>query len=98
MTLDKMTLVAGHLFDPTKPDEAVVNAQAMRQAGIHIGSVISIPFYTDKESTSSSYDGPPYAEPKITIVGEVVINSTVVQDDIDALASGVVLLSPALKR
>jgi hypothetical protein len=96
LTLDKVTLVAGHLFNPNKPDEAVVNEQAMREAGIHIGSVISIPFYTDKEATTSTYNGPPYLDPKITIVGEVVINSTVVQDDIDALASGVVLLSPKL--
>jgi MacB-like periplasmic core domain/FtsX-like permease family len=96
LTLDKVTLVAGHLFNPDKPDEAVVNAQAMRQAGIHIGSVISIPFYTDKQATNPSFNGPPFRDPKIRIVGEVVINSTVVQDDIDALGSGVLLLSPKL--
>jgi hypothetical protein len=96
LTLDRVTLIAGRLFDPNKPDEAVVNAQAMREMGVHIGSVIAVPFYTDHESTSANYNGPPHDVPKITIVGEVVINSTVVQDDIDALASGVVLLSPTL--
>ncbi len=95
-TLDRMTLIKGRLFDPRHPDEAVVNVQAARELGIHVGSVISVPFYTDKEATNSSYNGPPFLFPKITIVGEVVINSTVVQDEIDDLGSGLVLLSPKL--
>ncbi len=96
LTLDRATLVAGHLFDSNRPDEAVVNAQAAREMGVHIGSVIQVPFYTDKESTSSTYNGPPFMFPKITIVGEIVINSTVVQDEIAALGSSVVLMSPKL--
>ena len=49
LTLDKATLVAGHWFNPRRPDEAVVNAQAAREMGVHIGSVIQVPFYTDEE-------------------------------------------------
>jgi putative ABC transport system permease protein len=97
LTLDKSTLIAGHWFDPRRPDEAVVDAQALRQMGVHIGSVIQVPFYTDKESTSS-YNGPPYMSPKITIVGEIVINNTVIQDEINELGSGVVLMSPSLTK
>lgn len=97
LTLDKLTLVAGRMFSQNRPDEALVNAQALREGGVHIGSVISIPFYTDRESTSN-YNGPPHLFPRITIVGEVVFNSTVVQDDIDALGSAVVLLSPKLTK
>jgi hypothetical protein len=96
LTLDRATLVSGHLFDSNRPDEAVIDAQAAREMGVHVGSVIQVPFYTDKESTSSTYNGPPYMFPKITIVGEIVINSTVVQDEIAALGSSVVLLSPKL--
>jgi MacB-like periplasmic core domain/FtsX-like permease family len=98
LTLDKATLVAGHWFNPRRPDEAVVDAQAAREMGVHIGSVIQVPFYTDEESTSATYNGPPYASPKITIVGEIVINSTVIQDEINALGSSVVLMSPSLTR
>ncbi len=97
-TLDKLTLVAGRMFNPRHPDEALVNAQAEREMGVHIGSVIRVPFYTDKEATSSSYNGPPYLFPKIKIVGEIVINNTVVQDEIAALGSNAVILSPQLTR
>ena len=51
-----------------------------------------------EEAASSTYNGPPYAFPKITIVGEIVINSTVIQDEINALGSSVVLMSPALTK
>jgi hypothetical protein len=98
LTLDKVTLVAGHMFDPNHPDEAVVNAQVLRELGVHIGSVIAVPFYTDEESTTTDDNGPPDLFPKITIVGEVVINSSVVQDDIDALGSAVILISPKLNQ
>jgi hypothetical protein len=96
LTLDKVTLVAGRLFDSRRPDEAVVDAQAAREMGVHIGSVIQVPFFSDKQATSSSYNGPPYLFPKITIVGEIVINSTVIQDEIGALNSSIVMMSPKL--
>jgi hypothetical protein len=96
LTLDRLTLVSGHMFERGHPDEAVVNVQAAQEMGVRVGSVIQVPFYSDAEATSSTYNGPPYLTPTITIVGEIVINSTVVQDEIDALGSGIVLMSPKL--
>jgi hypothetical protein len=98
LTLDKATLIAGHWFNPNRPDEAVVDAQALLELGVHIGSVVQVPFYTDKETASSTYNGPPYMSPKITIVGEIVINSTVIQDEINALGSSIVFMSPRLTK
>ncbi len=96
LTLDRITLASGHLFHANRPDEAVINQQAASELGVHVGSVIGIPFYSDAEDNSPSYHGPPYLFPKVTIVGIVVFNSSVVQDEIDQLGSGVVLLSPKL--
>jgi putative ABC transport system permease protein len=96
LTLDKMTLIAGHLFDPRRPDEAVINLQTAREMGVHVGSVVRVPFYSDSEATSTNYNGPPYAFPKITVVGIVVINRSVIEDEIDTLGDSVVLLSPEL--
>ncbi|MGA3215447.1 MAG: FtsX-like permease family protein [Acidimicrobiales bacterium] len=96
LTMDRITLVEGRLADPQRKDEAVMNAQAATEWGLHVGSVIAIPFYTDAESTSASYDGPPHLVAKVKLVGEVVFSSSVVEDDIDRLGSAVVLLSPAL--
>ena len=73
-----------------------MNAQAAKEWGLHLGSVIGIPFYTDGESNSSSSNGPPHLVAKVKLVGEVVFSSSVVEDDIDRLGSAVVLLSPAL--
>src|SRR5580692_11582409 len=98
LTIDRATLTSGHWFNPRRPDEAVVDAQAALEMGVHVGSVIQVPFYSDKQAASSTYNGPPYAFPKITIVGVIVINSTVIQDEINALGSGVVLMSPALTK
>ncbi|MGC2485286.1 MAG: ABC transporter permease [Acidimicrobiales bacterium] len=96
LTLDRVTLVSGRLFSAARPDEAVINQQAASELGVHVGSVIAIPFYSDAQSNSPTYNGPPYLFPKVTIVGVVVFNSSVVQDEIDQLGSGVVLLSPKL--
>lgn len=98
LTIDRATLTSGHWFNPRHPDEAVVDAQAALEMGVHVGSVIQVPFYSDQQTASPTYNGPPYAFPKITIVGEIVINSTVIQDEINALGSSVVLMSPALTK
>ena len=87
LTMDRVTLVAGRLADPQRTDEAVMNAQAATEWGLHVGSVIGIPFYTDAQSTSS-YNGPPHLVAKVKLVGEVVFSSSVVQDDIDKLLAG----------
>jgi hypothetical protein len=95
LTLDRVTLVSGHLFR-ANPDEAVINQQAATELGVHVGSMIGIPFYSDAEDNSPTYNGPPYLFPKVTVVGIVVFNSSVVQDEIAQLGSAVVLLSPQL--
>ncbi|MGA2124402.1 MAG: hypothetical protein ABSG58_08250, partial [Acidimicrobiales bacterium] len=98
LTLDRVTLVSGHLFNASQPNTAVINQQAASEIGVHVGSVIAIPFYSDAQATSPTYHGPPYIFPKVTIVGEVVFNSSVVEDEIDQLGSGVILLSPRLSQ
>ncbi len=96
-TLDRVSLVGGRLANPSRLDEAVMNAQAAKELGLHIGSVIHIPFYTDAQ-VNSSYDGKPHLVAKVTLVGEVVAARSVVESDIGALNSAVVILSPALTR
>jgi hypothetical protein len=97
-TQDRVTLVVGRLSDPKRPDEAVMDAQAAKELGLHVGSVIHVPFYTDAEQNSASYNGPPFKVAKVKMVGVVVFSTSVVQDDIAALGSGKVLLSAALTR
>jgi hypothetical protein len=97
-TLDRLTLLKGRFASPGRADEAVMNAQAAKELGVHVGSVIHIPFYTDAETSSASYNGPPHLVAKVKLVGEVVSSTSVVESDIAALGSGMVVLSPALTR
>ncbi len=97
-TQDRLTVVQGRLAFPQRTDEAVMDAQAAKEWRLHLGSVITMPFYSDAEDNSASYNGPYYRRVTVRIVGEVVLANTVVQDDINALGSGVVVLTPALTR
>ena len=78
-----------------------MNAQAAQEMGLHIGSVIQIPFYTDHETqTATSYAnlGKPFLTIKIKMVGEVIPQGDVVLSDIDSLGAAQVIFSPALAR
>jgi hypothetical protein len=94
-SMDRVTLVAGRLPGPDRLGEAVVNAQAAKEMGVHIGSVLGVPFYTDAQDQLAN-PGKPFLVARIEIVGEVVADDTVVENDYDALGSGLVILSPAL--
>ncbi|MGH9020240.1 MAG: FtsX-like permease family protein [Acidimicrobiales bacterium] len=96
VTMDRFTLVEGRMFDPRSTDEGVMNAQAARELGVHVGSVIGLPIYTDAEATSNTYNGPPYRVVKVKLVGEVVFPQDVVADDISRLGSASIQLSTAL--
>ncbi len=97
-TLDRITLIKGRFANPNRPDEAVMNTEAAKELGLHVGSVIHIPFYTDAEATSSTYNGPPHLIARVELVGEFVASATVVESDISALQSGEIILSGALTR
>ena len=95
-THDRVTLVAGRMLRPNDVDAAVVNTQAAAEMGVRVGSVVGVPFYTDAETESSTYNGPPHLFAKIRIVGEIVTSDQVVEDDIAALGSSTIILSSAL--
>jgi FtsX-like permease family/MacB-like periplasmic core domain len=97
LTQDRVTVVHGRIFAPSRPDEAVMNAQAAAEMEVHVGSVISFPIYTNAD-TQSSANTPPYRVVRVRLVGIVVFASSVVQSDIVRLGDGVVLLSPSLTR
>ena len=97
-SMDRVTLIAGRLANPNRLDEAVMNVQAAEEAGVHIGSVISIPFYTDAENNSSSNTGKPFLIAKVKVVGEIIAATNVVESDLNALKAAEVIFSPALTR
>jgi FtsX-like permease family len=99
---DRVTLVQGRLADPARRDEVVMNAQAAHQLGLHIGSTVRLGFNSDAQLLSpeccSAKATPPKVVVTLHLVGIIVLASTVVQDDVDALGSQVGLFTPALTR
>jgi hypothetical protein len=96
-SMDRVSLIAGRMPNPKSLDEAVMNVQAAQEMGVHIGSVITAPFYTDKQNNASSPSGPGRIV-KIKFVGEVVSSADVVESDIGNLGAAAVIFSQALTR
>ena len=96
-SMDRVSLIAGRMPSPGSLDEAVVNPQAAQQMGVHIGSVITAPFYTDTQVNSPSQSGPGRIV-KVKIVGEIVASRDVVESDIAALGASAVIFSQGLTR
>lgn len=96
-SMDRVSLIAGRMPNPHSLDEAVMNSQAAQEMGVHIGSVITAPFYTDKQSNSSASPDPAKIV-KIKIVGEFVASRDVVESDIASLGASAVIFSQALTR
>jgi hypothetical protein len=97
-TQDRATLVSGHLPDLADPGEAVMNAQAGKELGIHVGSTITVTFNSDAQLLSSANNPPAVARARLRIVGLVVFPQDVVNDDYDAAGAAELLFTPALTR
>lgn len=97
---DRVTVVQGKLANPKRADEVVMTATAARVLGLHVGQSLPLGFYTNPQTELSGF-GTPKVKPSLrvraTLTGIVVLNSQVVQDDVDRVY-GFILLSPALIR
>ena len=94
----RVTVVQGRMFDPTRSDEAVASVVAAHTLGLHVGDVTRRGFYTVAQSNSPDFSTArirPRFTQAVEVVGIVMPNTEVVQDDIDRFQSYVVL-SPAL--
>ena len=96
-SMDRVTLLAGRATTPSSRNEALMNAQAAKELGLHIGSVIRIPFYTDV-AVDSPKAFKPFLIAKVTIVGEFEASRDVIESDIFALGSSGIIFSSGLTR
>ena len=105
-TLDRVTLTSGRLADPKRADEVVMSASTARELGMHVGSVLPMGFFTNEQkynlpgccSANGKGKLAPHLKVNLKLVGIVVVNTQVVEDDIDALGDNPVLLTPTLMR
>ena len=96
---DRATVVQGRMADPNRADEVVMTVGAARTLGLHVGQTVEWGTYSNAQSSFSSSSAPPPAfRERLTLVGTVVLNSAVVQDDIDANGPVTAIFTPALAR
>jgi hypothetical protein len=99
-TQDRLSLVEGRLADPGRADEAVMSVSAAHLAGLHVGQVLAVGYYTGAQIASPSFGTPrvrPRLQLNVKLVGIVELNRQVVQDDVDR-SSGFVIFTPAVLR
>ncbi|MGO9874083.1 MAG: hypothetical protein ACLPVY_09815 [Acidimicrobiia bacterium] len=98
---DRLTVIAGHLADPTRADEIMMTANAARLLGLHLGSVVSVGIFTTDQTHLSAF-GTAAVQPKhkarVTVVGIVMFNNTVGQNDVDASTDPYMIFTPAFTR
>jgi len=97
-SMDRVTILQGRMPNPTRLDEAVMNAQAAKELGLHIGSVIEFPIYTDAQLNSPKSLGKPFLIVKVKMVGEFISSRDTIESDLAKLGSSAVIFSQALTR
>ncbi len=100
--LNKATVTQGRMFDPRSTDEFVVTEATAKTFGFHVGEVVPFGVYTNAQTNSSAFGTTgvaPYHRFRATLVGVVVQNTSVVQDDTDGGNNANLLaFPPALTR
>jgi ABC-type antimicrobial peptide transport system permease subunit len=97
---DRLVALQGHLINPKSLDEIEVTPGAARIWNVHVGQKVPIGFYAPRQANLPGF-GTSKVKPMLTIhatvTAIVVMNSEVVQDDVDK-AYGFAFLTPAMTR
>ena len=92
---DKVTIVAGRMANPRRPDEVVVSRFSAQQLGLHLGQTERVGLFSNAQINGSGLPtGPPVLSLTVHIVGIAVFNDEVIQDDTDRVTR--TLFTPAL--
>jgi hypothetical protein len=98
--MDRPTIVDGRMADPAKLDEMTMTDAAAKVLGIHLGQTMPFGFYSFDQVESPLFGTAglaPALRVEAKLVGIIVVNNQVVQDDVDHFPA-TVLFTPALAR
>jgi hypothetical protein len=97
---DKVALIAGRLANPKKADQFMIEADALKEMGWHIGETIPMYFYTDAQAAKSSF-GTNKVKPTVSLmmhlVGTITPNDDVLLDEVSRKPD-LMIFTPALTR
>ena len=94
---DRVTVVQGRMADPKRADEIMMTVGAADALGLHVGQTVTWGTYANAQFEPAA-NAPPALHERLTLVGTVVLNNAVVQDEIDANSPAAVIFTPALTR
>ena len=97
---DRATPVVGRMANPGRADEFVTTALGARALGLRVGQVVPMGVYTSNQFNSPGFGTPRVAPERridMKLVGIVVFNDQVIEDDTDRLPTDI-LFTPALTR
>ncbi len=102
-TQDRVTVVHGRSPNLGRPDEFVATADGARVLGARVGQVVPIGAYTNAQVSLPAFGTPrvpPHVRIDAKLVGIVVVNTQLIQDDVDRFpsTSGYAFFTPALSR
>jgi len=95
---DRATPVVGRMANPSRANEFVTTVLGAHLLGIHVGEVVPMGVYTASQFSSPGFGTPQVAPERkfdLRLVGLVVFNDEVIEDDTDRLPTDF-LISPAL--
>jgi hypothetical protein len=95
---DRATPVVGRMANPNRADEFVTTALGAHLLGLHVGEVVPMGVYTATQFNSPGFGTPRVAPERrigMRLVGIVVFNNEVIEDDTDRLPTNF-LITPAL--
>ena len=90
---DRLTIVRGRRANPARADQVVATTQAASVLGLKVGSHLSAGVLPNTARTVSDI-----RKLRLTVVGLGVLNTQIVQDDIDRDRTGFLIGTPALAR
>ena len=99
-TQDRATAVEGRMADAARADEFVMTDAAAQLTGFHVGEEAPFGFYSNDDwgqLTSGASSVQPQFQMNMKLVGIVVLNNSVVQDDVDRFPT-FALFTPALTQ
>ena len=97
---DRVTVTQGRMANPKRRDEFVMTAEAAHLLHLRLGAVGHFGIYSDAEQNAPGFDTArvePIFRIDVKLVGIVVFNNQVVQDDVDRVPT-YMLFTPALTR
>ncbi|HEX3980603.1 MAG TPA: hypothetical protein VHW93_05245, partial [Acidimicrobiales bacterium] len=99
---NRVTVTDGRLFDLSRTDEVIMSTATATMFGVHVGDELTVGVYTDAQSYLPGFGTSgvvPHRVVRVRLVGIVVGNNQVVEDDADVASNAnLMAFTPALTR